>query len=273
MKSILAVADGGPVLDTTLAVANAWAGAFGATLDVLHVQDDRPMAATALVGAAEVAAIGAVVDMAQKEASTRTEAAKAAYKRVTPNANWIGVEGDEPALVAAYGRLADLLVLERPGSDPRRPDPVYVAASIFETGRAVLIVPPGGAAALPKRAVLAWNDSVQSARALAAALPVLARCSSVVVLSVGKDKERAPTAGVVAYLKRNGIAAEGKGFDPGSVSARARGRAVLGQAEAFGADLLVMGAFGQGRLMNFLGLGGATGKIITAAKMPVLLAH
>jgi len=39
------------------------------------------------------------------------------------------------------------------------------------------------------------------------------------------------------------------------------------------ADLLVMGAYGQGRMMQLLGLGGATAKVITANTMPVLLAH
>ena len=32
-------------------------------------------------------------------------------------------------------------------------------------------------------------------------------------------------------------------------------------------------AYGHGIVMNFLGLGGATGKVITASKVPVLLAH
>jgi nucleotide-binding universal stress UspA family protein len=39
------------------------------------------------------------------------------------------------------------------------------------------------------------------------------------------------------------------------------------------ADLLVMGAYGQGRMMQFLGLGGATAKVISANTMPLLLAH
>jgi nucleotide-binding universal stress UspA family protein len=34
-----------------------------------------------------------------------------------------------------------------------------------------------------------------------------------------------------------------------------------------------MGAYGDNAVMKFLGLGGATGKVITASKVPVLLAH
>jgi nucleotide-binding universal stress UspA family protein len=39
------------------------------------------------------------------------------------------------------------------------------------------------------------------------------------------------------------------------------------------ADLLVMGAYGHGGLTNFLGLGGATAKVISSCPVPLLLAH
>ena len=38
-------------------------------------------------------------------------------------------------------------------------------------------------------------------------------------------------------------------------------------------DLLVMGAYGHGGLTNFLGLGGATAKVISSCPVPLLLAH
>ena len=40
-----------------------------------------------------------------------------------------------------------------------------------------------------------------------------------------------------------------------------------------GADLLVMGAYGRGQVMSFLGLGGATGKVISSSRVPLLMAH
>jgi len=93
------------------------------------------------------------------------------------------------------------------------------------------------------------------------------------VLSVGPPGERAPTSFVVAYLARHGINATGAEFDSGTGSARARGRALLGQVDALNADLLVMGAYGEQGLLRFLGLGGATAKVIAACKVPVLLAR
>ena len=47
----------------------------------------------------------------------------------------------------------------------------------------------------------------------------------------------------------------------------------MGYAKDKGADLLVMGAYGHGELSNFLGLGGATAKVIAACPIPLLLAH
>jgi len=40
-----------------------------------------------------------------------------------------------------------------------------------------------------------------------------------------------------------------------------------------GADLLVMGAYGRGQVLSFLGLGGATAKVISSCRVPLLLAH
>jgi nucleotide-binding universal stress UspA family protein len=39
------------------------------------------------------------------------------------------------------------------------------------------------------------------------------------------------------------------------------------------AGLLVMGAQGHGGLSNFLGMGGATAKVIASCPVPLLLAH
>ncbi|MBV8411528.1 MAG: universal stress protein, partial [Alphaproteobacteria bacterium] len=61
--------------------------------------------------------------------------------------------------------------------------------------------------------------------------------------------------------------------DHGEVSGRARGRALIAYAKDRGADLLVMGAYGHGQLSNFLGLGGATAKVISSCPVPLLLAH
>jgi nucleotide-binding universal stress UspA family protein len=74
-------------------------------------------------------------------------------------------------------------------------------------------------------------------------------------------------------LGRHGIEAVVETMDPGDVSGRARGRALLDYTREKGAGLLVMGAYGHRGLSNFLGLGGATSKVIASCPVPLLLAH
>ncbi|HET6223504.1 MAG TPA: universal stress protein, partial [Dongiaceae bacterium] len=74
-------------------------------------------------------------------------------------------------------------------------------------------------------------------------------------------------------LGRHGLRTTIDAIDPGAVSGRARGRALLDYTHGKGADLLVMGAYGRGQVMSFLGLGGATGKVISSCRVPLLMAH
>ena len=79
--------------------------------------------------------------------------------------------------------------------------------------------------------------------------------------------------GMARNLGRQGLTAVIDAIDPGAVSGRARGRALLSYTHDKAADLLVMGAYGRGQVMSFLGLGGATGKVISSCRVPLLLAH
>ena len=276
MKSILAIADGGPALEATIAAGGYVAGLFQARLDVLHVRD--LLALSGAMGAAALAeAPGQIVfEENRGKENVRASLAKQAFTALTASvkdAHFIDVEGSEDNVVPAHGRLSDLIVIGRPGADEMKPEPHHARAAIFDSARPVLVVAPGWKPGGLGHAVVAWNGSAQAARAVGYAIPLLQRFGKVTVLSAGGKDDRAPTAGMVEYLARHGIKAAGQDVDPGSGSSRARGRTLLQNVETLKADLLVMGAYGQPAFMRFLGLGGATGKVITACKAPVLLAH
>jgi len=114
---------------------------------------------------------------------------------------------------------------------------------------------------------------VQAARAVGAAVRLIAPDATVRVLVAVRGGEQAPMAALLDYLSCWGIAPAVEAFDPGSNSARARGRGLLRHAQESRADLLVMGAYSQKQMMQLLRLGGATAKVITANTMPVLLSH
>jgi nucleotide-binding universal stress UspA family protein len=276
LKSILALADGGATTDATLQTALRAVECFDAYLDVLHISPGaEPMAVFATGEAMPM--VGVAEETIRQHIETRRAAAKAAYDRVvganTPHAAWREEEGRAVELLASAGRLCDLLVISRPGDGSDDLFPGCVNTALFETGRAVLVAPPEAMPTIGTRVAVAWNDSIQASRAVAASLPFLTKASEVMVFTAGTATRQAAADRLAHYLGHYGIKARVDGFDPGSGSARARGRAVLRRANDMGADLLVMGAYGQGRMMQFLGLGGATAKVITANTMPLLLAH
>ena len=151
--------------------------------------------------------------------------------------------------------------------------PATVEAAIHECARPVMIAPPNAGSGGFGSVVVAWNGSFQAARAVEYSLPFLAKASAITILVVGSKAEDVGASYLARNLGRHGIKTTVDAIDPGAVSGRARGRALLDYTHGKGADLLVMGAYGRGQVMSFLGLGGATGKVISSCRVPLLLAH
>jgi nucleotide-binding universal stress UspA family protein len=84
-----------------------------------------------------------------------------------------------------------------------------------------------------------------------------------------EDEMRVPPNALVPYLARHGVKATIHVLQPES---RTTGEALLDSASRFGADLLVMGAYGHSRVREWI-LGGATQKNLTEATLPVLMMH
>jgi len=279
MLSILAIADGGATLEATLSAATHFARLVGGDAQALHVRDALADHRSGHSAYAVGAALDATLKAGEAKAAARADVARKAYERLAaglPNPKFIDTDGDEGAKATAYGRMCDVIVIGRPGADETKPEPEHVRAAIFNSGRAVMVVPPQWRPSAINHAVVAWNGSRQAARALGHAIPILRHTGKVTVASADNDgKEGAlPDAGAVAdYLNGRGIKAVAARFDAGAGSSRARGRALLGYLAQQGGELLVMGAYGEPGMLRFLGLGGATGKVITGCPVPVLLAH
>ena len=121
--------------------------------------------------------------------------------------------------------------------------------------------------------MVAWNGSAQAARAAGFALPFLAKAAKVTVLVADAAPGDLGTPFLTRMLERHGVNATVETVSHGDITGRARGRALLEYTQNKGAGLLVMGAYGHGGLTNFLGLGGATAKVIASCPVPLLLAH
>jgi nucleotide-binding universal stress UspA family protein len=88
-----------------------------------------------------------------------------------------------------------------------------------------------------------------------------------VVLAAVGERAAAGLDAAAALLKRHGAPVAARQVPSGAGGA---GATLLGAAEAEGADLLVMGAYGHSRLRELV-LGGATREVLRDARVPVLL--
>ncbi|MES2019275.1 MAG: universal stress protein [Pseudomonadota bacterium] len=183
------------------------------------------------------------------------------------------IDDEASAGLNLHGRAAELLVL---GQDT----PEVAARVIKGAGRPVLLVPANGPGLSVGRQILvAWDGGREAARALQLALPLLkdANRVDIALLEVAGAGQRLTDALATdprPWLARHGVQATL------TVHAREHGRQrrhqvgerLLGLALDQGADLLVMGAYGQTRFREPL-LGGVTRSVIQAMTLPVLLAH
>ena len=167
-------------------------------------------------------------------------------------------------------RLFDLVIVEqasREQADGRSP---IIAASVFKSGRPVLIVPHirPGPASLGK-ALIAWDGSAPAARALGDAMPLLKRAEHVTILEeTCPSPERYDGTALKQHLARHGIDAR---FERTPTSGDI-GKTLLSYAVEIDADLLVMGAYGHSRLREEI-FGGTTKTIMGRTTIPVLMSR
>ena len=188
-----------------------------------------------------------------------------------PSRGWLEEAPEGDHFVGSHGRLFDVIVLGRPGRDPKGSRMATLEAALFESGRPVLIAPPSPRPDMGKNVLIAWNCSTEQARTTAFAMPILQRASRVVVLTIeGGAAVPGPTGQQLCrYLQLNGVTA--KPLTVG-LNGRLTGEAVLAHANALGCDLLIKGAYTQSRLRQLV-FGGTTRHILGNATLPVLMAH
>ncbi len=178
-------------------------------------------------------------------------------------------------LVDMLLRVSDVAVVARPiAQDASHLDDIIFTRSLFHSGRPCIVLPPTDETAFAGgRILVAWKAGREAARAVHDALDLLVRAHEVMVFTAAdpaqQDVEGLPeTQRLVAHLKNHGVRAQLQHERaPGSP-----GDAILSAARAWGAYLIVMGAFAHGRVREQL-LGGATQTVLRAMTTPVLMSH
>ncbi len=178
--------------------------------------------------------------------------------------------------VVNHARSADVVVAAQHDPDKDDIDVTRVLEQLLiDSGRPVLMVPyAGDHVDFGKNITLAWNASRESARACAAALPLLKMAEKVTVLWVNPQSENGdtmdvPGSEIAKYLSRHGISAE---IDNSRTRLPEVGDEILSRVSDNGSDLLVMGAYGHSRLRELV-FGGASRHILKNMTVPVLMSN
>ncbi len=187
--------------------------------------------------------------------------------------DWIAEDGPAVERLAFHSRYADLVVVgrSRDSADAGALPVADLGRLALATAAPVLVVPTETPAPFrPHRVLVAWNGRREAVRALREALPLLRRAEEVVVLTVrppGFDDD--PDHRIIEHLARHRIKADARINFASEFEAPG---AILAQARALGAGLVVMGAYGHSRAFESV-LGGATRHLLEHADRPVLMAH
>ena len=177
--------------------------------------------------------------------------------------------------VGVHAYYADLVVIARPESAGQTAGPPGLAESlVLSSGRPIIVLSPRGTVSRIRRILVAWNATRESIRAVADALPLLVKAEAVEVLVVDHERHPAghsqePGADIACHLARHSVHVEVRRLSSGGKNV---GRLLLSQAAAFGADLVVMGAYGHSHLREWM-FGGVTRTVLYEAGLPVLMSR
>ncbi|MCI0431290.1 MAG: universal stress protein [Rhodospirillales bacterium] len=281
IRVVLGLIDGGPAAAAAARGALLIADSFGAHLQLLHVRPDPeslvPMIGEGMSGVM----LDQMVEGFRAESQQRAAAARRLYDTLAAERSGAPAEGKatiafreeegrEDEIAARVGRLHDLIVVARAERQAGAPATVTLESLLLHSGRPVLVAPGEPVHSIGRKIAVAWNGKEQAARALAAALPFLAKADAVTVLTAVESHTAGRPAEVVRYLAWHGVRADG--VEVPAPSHGKVGQTLLEQAGQIGADLLVMGAYGHSRLKEMI-LGGATREVLGHAALPVLMAH
>lgn len=181
------------------------------------------------------------------------------------------VEADEWTAVKEAAPVHDVVLFVRKSDDaePLLPTTELMKDALEYAGRPILVLTDDAPPRLTARVGIAWNGSVEGARAVSAALPLLKQADEVVIFTFATSKtdlDEAPKLG--SYLRRHGIEATVVTGEPEA----SLGESLLAAVEAARITLLVTGGYTHSRLRQAV-LGGVTRHMLTHCKIPMLMAH
>jgi nucleotide-binding universal stress UspA family protein len=222
-------------------------------------------------------------EVIETQQADNESAAKAAVGRFAEATRRAGLSAEPLTMSASlagageqFGRIArrfDLAIVGQAEPDSRTVEDIIAEATLFESGRPMIVVPYIQKAPLKlDNVMVCWDGSRQAARAIGDALPLLAKAGRVEIVIVTKERGKSDEiegADIGEHLARHGFKIEVNRMAGGDVDVA---DALLSHAADSGADFMVMGGYGHSRLREFV-LGGVTHSILRSMTLPVLMSH
>ena len=196
-----------------------------------------------------------------KDAASKSTDAKISYREV---------EGNFAEQVTLAARLSDLVVFGPLKEEDRPGLGEAFDATLYETGRPVLLVPERMPEKFTSKVALAWNGGIASAHAISAALPFLKKAASVEVLTVKQGANPPASADdLLRYLDFHGVAATPRLAEAGNLSVA---DTLVKAAVDAGDCMLVAGGYGHSRVRELF-VTGTTRRVVAQAAIPCFLVH
>jgi nucleotide-binding universal stress UspA family protein len=279
LKDILVHLDASEACACRLDLAAGLARRHDAHLVGLHAVD-LLMPAAALADGGTGAGAAMLYDQMRASALAAAGRIEAGFRerlrRDGLSGEWRLAEGGPAGeAVALHARYADLAVLGQQDPDGTEPNGAILHATLFGSGRPVLVVPYAGRfAQVGRRVLIGWNAGREAARAVNDAIPLLDGAEEVTVLAVNPRRGigghgDVPAADMALHLARHGLRATAEHVTAPEI---ADAEALLNAAAEKSADLLVVGAYGHSRLREMV-MGGVTRTLLRSMTVPVLMAH
>ncbi len=184
-------------------------------------------------------------------------------------ASWVEETGRQVDVIKRHGRLSDIICVAKPDVD-RNLGANTLKAALFNTGRPVMMCPEaeGALAELGSHIAIAWNGSTEASRAVALTMGLIEKADRVTILTSGAEIHGAGTDDLVSYLGMRDVDSSVSKFE----AKDSIGSQLLDQAVKCGADVMIMGAYGDSHELETV-FGGNTQVVVDNATMPVIMVH
>jgi nucleotide-binding universal stress UspA family protein len=176
-------------------------------------------------------------------------------------------------LFSQMARRFDLAIVGQADPDTVGPQELIIEATLFQSGRPILVVPYIQRSGMQlERVLVCWDRSRSAARAIGDAMPFLELAKSIDVVVVATERLKSnemPGAEIAHHLARHGLKVDLRRIVTGGTDVAST---ILSYASDVSADFIVMGGYGHSRLREFI-LGGVTRTILSAMTVPTLMSH